>query len=54
VGHVARLGERRDAYMVLVGKPEGTRPLGKSRCRWEVNIKMELHDVGLGAWTGLF
>jgi len=40
--------------MVLVEKPEGNRPLGKSRYRWEVNIKMDLHDVGLGAWTGLF
>jgi len=37
-----------------VGKPEGNRPLGKSRRRWKVNIKMNLHDVGLGAWTGLF
>jgi hypothetical protein len=48
------LGERRDACMVLVGKPEGSRPLGKYRCRWEVNIKMDLHDLGLEAWTGLF
>jgi len=48
-GVCSTLGERRDAYMVLVGKPEGNRPLGKYRCRWEVNIKMDLHHVGLGA-----
>jgi hypothetical protein len=40
--------ERRDAYNVLVGRPEGRRPLGKSRRRWEDNIKMELQEVGLG------
>jgi hypothetical protein len=41
-GHVARMGERRGAYRALVGKPEGRRPLGRPRCRWEDNIKMDL------------
>jgi hypothetical protein len=40
-GHVARIGERSGVYMVLVGKPEGRRPLGRSRRRWEDNIKMD-------------
>jgi hypothetical protein len=47
-GHVARIGERRGAYMALVGKPEGRRPLGRPRRRWEDNIKMDLHEVGWG------
>ena len=41
-GHVARMGERRGVYRVLVGKPEGKRPLGRPRHRWENNIKMDL------------
>ena len=41
-------GERRAVYRVLVGKPEGKKPLGKSRNRWEVNIKMDLQEVGCG------
>jgi hypothetical protein len=52
-GHVARMAEKRDAYRILVGKPEGRRPLGRPRRRWEDNIKMNLQDMGLGAWTGL-
>ena len=48
VGHVARVGERRGVYRVLVGKPEGKRPLGRPRCRWEDNIKMDLQEVGCG------
>jgi hypothetical protein len=48
VGHVARMGERRDAYRVLVRKPEGRRPLGRPRRRWEDNIKMDFRDVGCG------
>jgi hypothetical protein len=36
-----------------VGKPEGKRPLGKARCRWEDNIKMDLQEVGCGAWIGV-
>ena len=47
-GHVARLGERRGVYRVLVGKPEGKRPLGRPRRRWEDNIKMDLQEVGCG------
>jgi hypothetical protein len=47
------MGDRRGAYRVLVGKPEGRRPLGRPRCRWEDNIKMDLREVGWGAWTGL-
>jgi hypothetical protein len=39
-------GERRGVYRVLVGKPEGKRPLGRPRCRWEDNIKMDLQEVG--------
>ena len=45
-GHVARIGERTDVYRVLVGKPEGKRPLGRPRSRWEDNIKMDLQEVG--------
>jgi hypothetical protein len=45
------MGERRGAYRVLVGKPEGRRTLGKSRLRWEDNIKMHLQEVGWGTWT---
>jgi hypothetical protein len=41
-------GERRGVNRVLVGKPEGWRPLGRPRRRWENNIKMDLHDVGWG------
>jgi hypothetical protein len=46
------MGERRGAYRVLVGKPEGRRPLGRPRHRWEDNIKMDLREVRWGAWTG--
>jgi transposase len=46
VGHVVRIGEKRNAYRVLLGKPEGKRPLGRPRRRWEDNIKMDLRDVG--------
>jgi len=45
VGHVARMGERRGIHRVLVGKPEGKKPLGRHRCRWENNIKMDLQEV---------
>jgi len=45
-GHVACLEERRGVYMVLVGKPEGKRQLGRPRRRWEDKIKMDLQDVG--------
>jgi len=45
-GHVARIDEMRDVYRVLVGKPEGKRPLARPRRRWEDNIKMDLQEVG--------
>jgi len=45
-GHVAHMGMRRGVYRVLVGKPERKRPLGRARCRWEDNIKMDLQEVG--------
>jgi hypothetical protein len=47
-GHVARLGERRGAYRVLVGKREGKLPPGRPRRRWEDNIKMDLQEAGWG------
>ena len=47
--HVARNRERRGVYRVLVGKPEGKRPLGRPRRRWEDNIKMDLQEVGCGS-----
>jgi hypothetical protein len=47
-GHVARMGEGRDVYRVSVGKPEGKIPMGRPRCRWEDNIKMDLQAVGCG------
>jgi hypothetical protein len=46
VGHVARMGEKKNAYRLLVGNPEGKRPLGRPRCRWVDNIKMDLGEVG--------
>jgi hypothetical protein len=45
VGHVARIGEGRVVYKVLVGRPEGKRPLGRSRRRWDDNIKLELSEI---------
>jgi hypothetical protein len=54
-GHVARKGEKRNVYRLLVGKPEGKRPLGRPRRRWINNIKMELLEIGLNVvdWIGL-
>jgi hypothetical protein len=49
-GHVARLGEKRNAYRILVGKPEGRRPLGRPRRMWMGNIKMDLREIG---WDGV-
>jgi hypothetical protein len=48
VGHVERMGEKRGAYRILVGRPEGRRPLGRPRHRREDNIKMDLEEVGWG------
>jgi len=47
-GHVARMGENRGVYRVLVGKPEGKRPLRRRRRKFEDNIKMDLQEVGCG------
>ena len=54
-GHVARMGEERGVYRVLVGKSEGRRPLGRPRRRWARNIRMDLQEVGCGYmdWIGL-
>jgi hypothetical protein len=46
-GHVARIGEKRNMYRLLVGKAEGKRPLGRPRRRWIDNIKMDLLEIGL-------
>jgi hypothetical protein len=46
-GHVARMGEERKVYKVLVGKPEGKRPLGRPRRRWEDGLRMDLREIGL-------
>jgi hypothetical protein len=50
LGHVARMGEDRGVHRVFVGKPEGRRPLGRPRRRWEDNIKMDLQEVEGGSW----
>ena len=52
---MARMGEGRGVHRVLVGKPEGKRPLGRPRRRWEDNIKIDLHEVGggCGNWMEL-
>jgi hypothetical protein len=49
------MGEKRNVYRLLVGKPEGRRPLGRPRCRWIDNIKIGLLEIGLGVvdWIGL-
>jgi hypothetical protein len=46
-GHIARMGEGRSVYRVLVGRPVGKRPLGRPRRRWEVNIKLDLREIGI-------
>jgi hypothetical protein len=54
-GHVAGTRAKRNAYRILVGKPEGTRPLGRPRRRWMGNIKMDLKEIGWGGmdWIDL-
>jgi hypothetical protein len=48
--HVARMAEKRNAYRILVRKPEGKRPLGRPRCRWVDNIKIDVRQTG---WDGI-
>ena len=54
-GHVARMGEEKGVCMILVGKPDGKRPPGRSRRRWVDNIRTDLQEVGCGYmdWIGL-
>jgi hypothetical protein len=49
-GHVEQMGPKRNAYKRLVGKTEGNRPLGRPRCRWLENIKIDLREIG---WDGM-
>jgi hypothetical protein len=49
-GHVARMGEMKNAYKILVGRPEGKRPLGRPRRRWDYDIRMDLREIG---WEGV-
>ena len=51
--YVARIRKKRDAYRVLVGKPEGKRPLGRPRHRWKDKNKVDHQEFGWMAWTGL-
>jgi hypothetical protein len=51
-GHVARMGEGRCVYRILVGKPEGERPHQRPRHRWEDGIRMDLREIGWGVWSG--
>jgi hypothetical protein len=51
-GHVARVGEERNMNRVLVGKPEGTRPLERPRRRWEDRSGVDLREIGWGVWSG--
>jgi hypothetical protein len=54
-GHVARIGEKRNVYRLLVGKPVGKRPVGRPRRRWIDNIKNDLSEIGLSVvdWIGV-
>jgi hypothetical protein len=51
-GHVVRMGQDRKGYKVLVGKPEGKRPLERPRRRWEDRVRMNLEKIGWGKWSG--
>jgi hypothetical protein len=53
-GHVARIGEKRSAYRILVGNPEGKRRLGKPRRSWEDNIKKDLREIGWGGMDWIY
>jgi hypothetical protein len=48
LGHVARMGEERNVYIVFVGRPEGKKPLGRQRCRGDVGFRMDLGEIGWG------
>jgi hypothetical protein len=52
VGHVARMGEKRKVYKVLIRKPEGKTPLGRLRCRWEYGIRIDPGELGWRVWSG--
>jgi hypothetical protein len=52
-GHVAHMGEKMNAYKILVGNPEGKRPIVRPRLRWVDIIKMDLREIGWVVWTGL-
>jgi hypothetical protein len=54
-GHLARTGEKRNVYRLLIGKPEGKRPLGRPRCRWMSNMKMDFLEIEMNVvdWIGL-
>jgi hypothetical protein len=49
---VASAGGKRKLYKVFVGRPKGKKPLGRSRCRWEDEIRMDFGDIGWGVWSG--
>jgi hypothetical protein len=51
-GHVARMGEGRNVYRVLMGNHKGKRPLGRPRRRWEDGIKVDVKGIGWGVWSG--
>jgi hypothetical protein len=53
IGHVVRIGDKRNEYKLLVGEPEGKRPLGRPRYRWVDNIRMDLGEVGWGDVDGI-
>jgi hypothetical protein len=55
-GHIARMGKKRNAYRIWVGKPEGMRSVGRHRRRWEDNIRVDLREIGWGCmdWIDLF
>jgi hypothetical protein len=51
-GHVARVGKESKVYKVVVAKPEGKRPFGRPKCRWEDGIRMDLGNIVWGVWSG--
>jgi hypothetical protein len=52
-GHVAGMADKINAYRILAGKPEGKSPMGRPRCMWVDNIKMDLRQIGWDGWIGL-